>query len=171
MSIEAEPFKAAFEAVVSTHEDMTKATEALEAAGEQTRIAEQQVVEVLTGNYVYVTGRTTHQYEPMEPYVERQRRLLLEVVKVEAVQYDTTAQPPLDNMQIERWDGTKWLMKVSNTKIECADDDAPKDGSYVCKSCDEPTVVAVDEKHPHGCPVEGGTCGSRDCNVTGSCQA
>ena len=42
-------------------------------------------------------------------------------------------------------------------------------GPYTCKTCDE--IVQVDEKHEHGCPLEGDNCGSRRCNETGMCQA
>lgn len=42
----------------------------------------------------------------------------------------------------------------------------PSEGDRKCG-----TVVTVgDTSHEHGCPVEGGMCGARDCNEMGGCQ-
>lgn len=40
--------------------------------------------------------------------------------------------------------------------------------TYTCKACNE--TVQVVERHEHGCPLEGDTCGLRRCNETGMCQ-
>ena len=161
------------EALVSIPEAIEASRQAW-IADEATRVAAMEadsvVLGLLGGTDIILTGFTTHRYVPLGPDVEQRRRLVQEMVHVEAVEFDLGATPKQDKMLVVLLDGSQWLISVSGSTITIPSPGTPKDGSYVCKTCDN--VVGPDEHHEHGCPMEDGdSCASRTCNILGSCQA
>lgn len=147
-----------------------KAWEARKKATEKAQEADSAVIEALVGKLVFVSGSISYEYVPLGKNRESRGFWTHELVTIEAVDFDGAKHPFEGNrMLVTKIDGSKWLMPVVTARIELAPPETPTDGSYLCKACDK--TVKHDETHTHNCPVEGEECGSRSCNVSGSCQA